>query len=271
MVSPRVARILTEAMVKHLPPSASRLTLLDIEGKARETLEKHRPDLDITVASGAEWQVTPDAFDAVTAFDDDLRDDLLDAAIRALRPGGRLIIMATTGDPNAEQVQTLEKHGYTRILVETGAECPLPVGVLMRGEKPHTTDDTHERVKVAADADADALSLETYRGRFVYLLIRQTPNKPGWALRADEPVTWHAVTLNGSLMAFTSLPKAVAFMQPAVVQGKIKDVTKFAKFSVETARTWTLPVRLNPPIAALDRATIDQISVDPDSAEAPDE
>jgi hypothetical protein len=271
MVSPRVARVLTEAMVKHLPPSASRLSLLDIEGKAREILEKHRPDLDVTVVAGADWQVDSETFDAVTAFDDDLRGDLLGAALGALRPGGRLIIMATKGDPNAEQVQTLEKHGYTRILVETGAECPLPVGVLMRGEKPHTTDDTQARVKVAADADEDAQTLDTYRGRFVYLLVRQTPNKPAWAIRADEPVTWDAVTLNGSLMAFTSLPKAVAFMQPVVVAGKIKDVSKFAKFSVETARTWTRPVRLNPPIAALDRARIESVSIDPDTAETPDE
>lgn len=271
MVSPRVARILTEAMVKHLPPSASRLSLLDVGGKAREILEKHRPDLDITVVSGDAWAVSAGTFDAVTAFDDDLRGDLLQAALDALRPGGRLIVMATHGDPDAEKVSTLEKSGYIRILVETGAECPLPVGVLMRGEKPHTTDDTHARVKVASDGDADALTLDTYRGRFVHLLIRQSPNKPAWALRADEEVTWNAVTLNGALMAFTSMPKAVTFMQPVVVQGKIKDVNKFAKFSVATVRAWALPLHLNPPIAALDRAAIGEIGIDPDSAETPDE
>ena len=271
MVTPRVARILTEAMVKHLPPSASHLSLLDVEGKASEVLLKHRPDLDITRVEGAAWAVPAAEFDAVTAFDDDLRGDLLQTALTALRPGGRVIIMATNGEPNAEQVQVLERHGYTRILVETGAECPLPVGVLMRGEKPHVTSDTNARVKLAADKDQDAQSLDTYRGRFVHLLIRQTPNKPVWAVQADEPVTWDAITLNSALLAFTSLPKAVAFMQPVVVAGKIKDVSKFAKFSVETVRNLSLPVRLNPPIAALDRATIGTLSVDPNSAETPDE
>lgn len=271
MTSPRVARILTEAMVKHLPPSASQLSLLDVGGKAREILEKHRPDVSVTVVDDAPWSVAPESFDAVTAFDDDLRGDLLAAALDALRPGGRLIVMATEGDPDAARVETLEKSGYTRILVETGAECPLPVGVLMRGEKPHLTEDTLARVRVASDADGDAQTLDDYRGRFVYLAVRQTPNKPIWAIRADEPVTWNAVTINGALLAFTSLPKAVSFMQPVVVQGVIRDVSKFAKFSVATAKTWPLPVRLNPPIAALDRAKIDQISVDPDTAETPDE
>lgn len=272
MASPRTARILTEAMVKHLPPSASQLSLLDVNGKAREILEKHRPDLAITVVEGSEWGVPPQAFDAVTAFDDDLRGDLLDAALNALRPGGRLIVMSTTGDPGEHQVKTLEQYGYTRILVETGAECPLPVGVLMRGEKPHVTEDNNARVRVAADQDDDAQTLDVFRGRYVLLLIRQTPNKPAWAIRADEPVTWEAVTLDGALLAFSSLPKAVAFMQPAVLAGKIQDVTKVAKFSKDTARAWPLPVRLNPaPDILSDGVTVDTLTVDPDSAETPDE
>lgn len=272
MASPRTARILTEAMVKHLPPSASQLSLLDVNGKAWEILEKHRPDLAITVVEGSEWGVPPQAFDAVTAFDEDLRGDLLDAALNALRPGGRLIVMATNGDPDESRVKTLEQYGYTRILVETGAECPLPVGVLMRGEKPHVTDDTNARVRVAADQDGDSQSLDDFNGRFVHLLIRQSPNKPAWAIRADEPVTWEAVTLGGALLAFSSLPKAVAFMQPAVLSGKIQDVTKVAKFSKDTARAWPLALRLNPAPDILDAgATVDTLVVDPDTAETSDE
>ena len=272
MASPRVARVLTEAMVKHLPPSASSLTLLDVNGKAREILEKHRPDLVITVVEGSEWGVPPQAFDAVTAFDDDLRGDLLDAALSALRPGGRLIVMATDGDPDEGRVKTLEQYGYTRILVETGAECPLPVGVLMRGEKPHITDDTNARVRVAADQDDDAQTLDDFKGRYVHLLIRQSPNKPAWMIRADEPVTWEAVTLDGALLAFSSLPKAVAFMQPAVLAGKIQDVTKVAKFSKESARTWPLPVKINPVLGVLNNgAAISTLAIDPDTAETPDE
>lgn len=271
MVSPRVARLLTEAMLKHLPPSASQLSLLDVEGKASDVLLKHRPDLDITRVEGLEWHVPPGAFDAVTAFDDDLRGDLLESALNALRPGGRLIIMSTVGDPNAEQVRVLENHGFTRILVETGAECPLPVGVLMRGEKPHATDDTHARIKVAADRAGEGKTLENFGGRYVYLLIRQQPNKPAWAVRADETVTWDAITINGALIAFSSLPNAVAFMQPVVVAGAIKDVSKFAKFKVGQVKSWSLHTVLNPPIASLDRAVIGTHAVDPNTAEAPDE
>jgi hypothetical protein len=259
-------------MLKHLPPSPSQLNLLDVNGKAREIFEKHRPDLAITVVEGSEWGVPPQAFDAVTAFDEDLRGDLLDAARNALRPGGRLIMMATNGDPDEGRVRTLEQYGYTRILVETGAECPLPVGVLMRGEKPHVTDDTNARVRVAADQDADSQTLDGYTGRFVHLLIRQSPNKPAWAIRADEPVTWEAVTLDGTLLAFSSLPKAVAFMQPSILAGKIGGITKVAKFSRETARAWPAPVKLNPAPDILDGgASIGTVAIDPDSAETSDE
>jgi hypothetical protein len=259
-------------MVKHLPPSASQLSLLDVNGKAWEILEKHRPDLAITVVEGSEWRVPPQAFDAVTAFDEDLRGDLLDAALNALRPGGRLIVMATSGDPDESRVKTLEQYGYTRILVETGAECPLPVGVLMRGEKPHVTDDTNARVRVAADQDGDSQSLDDFNGRFVHLLIRQSPNKPAWAIRADEQVTWEAVTLDGALLAFSSLPKAVAFMQPSILAGKIGGITKVAKFSRETARAWPLPVILNPAPDMLNSgAAINTLAIDPDTAETSDE
>lgn len=272
MASPRTARILTEAMLKHLPPSAARLSLLDVNGKAREILEKHRPDLAITVVTDREWGVPAQSFDAVTAFDEELHGDLLDAALHALRPGGRLIMMAMTGDPDENRVKTLEQHGYTRILVEVGAECPLPVGVLMRGEKPHITADTHVRVRVAADQDDDAQTLDDFKGRFVHLLIRQSPNKPAWAIRADEPVTWEAVTLDGALLAFSSLPKAVAFMQPAVLSGQIQNVTKVAKFSKETARTWPLPVKINPMLNILHNAVaLGTLAIDPDTAETPDE
>jgi hypothetical protein len=272
MVSARVGRILTEAMLKHLPPSASRLSVLDVNGRAEEILRKQRPDLQITSVGEMPWNVSPGSFDAITAFDDDLRGDLLAAALDALRPGGRLIVMATQGDPNETQVRTLEQHGFTRILVEAGAECPLPVGVLMRGEKPHVAPDTHARVRVAADQDEDALTLDQYRGRFVHLLVRQSPNKPAWAIRADEPVTWEAITLDDDLLAFTSLPKAVAFMQPAVLAGAIRDVTKVAKFAKETVREWTHPLRLNPPPHTTSTGVaFGALPIDPSTAEAADE
>lgn len=273
MASPRITRVLTEAMLKHLPPSSSSLKLLDIGGAAGEIFLKHRPDLAITPVSGeaSAWEIEQGSFDAVAAFDTDPDSPLLDAALTALRPGGRLIIMSSRGEPDAAHVVTLESHGFTRILVETGAECPLPVGVLMRGERPHQTDDTHARVKIGAAADGDSQTLADYAGRFVHLLIRQTPDKPAWKLRADEPLEWEAVTLDGALLAFSSLPKAVAFMQPVVVTGQILGVSKVAKFSKQTALGWPHAVILNPTPDSLENGVLGVISIDPDSAETPDE
>ena len=54
------------------------------------------------------------------------------------------------------------------------------------------------------------------------------------------------------LLAFSSLPNAVAFMQPAVIAGTIKDVNKVAKFSRATAQDWR--VLINPALDAARRA-----------------
>jgi hypothetical protein len=271
-VRPRLARLFIEAMAKHLPPSASTLRLLDVNGYTGKTLSELRQDLDIVEVSGdpETWQIEPQSMDAVVVLGQASNDPLLAASLAALRPGGRLILMETSGNPDELRVETMEKAGFTRILVGTGIECPLPTGVLMRGEKPHTTDDTLERVNVAADKD-ETQPFADYRGRYVYLLITQTPNKPVWSRDADEAVEWQAVTLDGALLAFSSLPKAVSFMQPAVLADSIQDVNKVGKFSVATARTWTQSVLLNPEIDSLQSGTVGRLEVDAKTAEAPDE
>src|SRR5690606_2627477 len=106
-----------------------------------------------------------------------------------------------------------------------------------------------------------------YRGRYVYLLVTQIPNKPGWTLQAGEAIQWQAVTLDDALLAFSSLPKAVGFMQPAVLAGRIQDVNKVGKFSVATAQTWTQPVLLNPESDVLEGGTVGRIDVDASTAE----
>ena len=73
------------------------------------------------------------------------------------------------------------------------------------------------------------------------------------------------------VLAFSSLPKAVEFMQPAVVAGRIKDVNKIAKFRWEVARDWPFPVMLNPSDEIFDTHAAALLAVDPDTAEAPDE
>ncbi len=144
------------------------------------------------------------------------------------------------------------------------------VGVLMRGEKPHVTDDTLVRIQSVAARDA---AQPEFKGRYLHLLIQQTPNKPVWALEPGEAVEWRAVALADAdaplLLAFSSLPNAVAFMQPAVLSGGIRDVNKVAKFSRAAAQGWRLWI--NPPLDVLDTRELVLVPVDPAAAEASDE
>jgi hypothetical protein len=113
----------------------------------------------------------------------------------------------------------------------------------------------------------------------VHLLIRQTPNKPVWALKPDDKILWEAAVAYNDLqepiaLAFTALPKAVAFMQAAVLAGAIRDINKIGKFSKAVAAKWDFSVLLNPTLEQVQakfRLTGGSISIDPITAEAPDE
>lgn len=274
---------LIEAMAKHLPPSASTLHLLDLNGAAAPVLTRLRPDISVTVGAPAEGA----DYDAVVAFDADLSDELLADVLVSLRPGGRLIVVLVDGAAERGRVARLEAQGYVRIYVA----ALEPAGVLLRGERRHLTADTTARIQSVASRDASAPDegvratsadpsapsdeIKRFKGRFVHLLIRQMPNKPVWALRPDEVVTWQAVAVadkendQPQLLAFSSLPNAVAFMQPAVIAGTITDVNKVAKFSRETARDWQMLV--NPTLEMLHGRAVVFVTVDPRLAEAPDE
>lgn len=264
-----------EVMAKHLPPSAADLRLLDVGGVARDVFLTLRGDLQIEVASldVAHWHYAPASADAIVAFDLLPSATFLKNALATLRPGGRLIIVNPFGEVTRALVQQLESSGYVRILVEPALDDEQ--GVLMRGEKAHTTTDTLKRVGDVAKRDADLLDLDDFRGRYVHLLVRQTPNKPVWKLTPDEVIVWHAAAIQRdeatTLLGFSSLPKAVSFMQPAVVEGIVTDVNKVGKFSKETARMWTQPVLLNPTLDVVREDVITWLKVDPDTAEAPDE
>ena len=276
-VRSRTAKLLIGAMAKHLPPSASTLHLLDVDGAAGDILSEGRSDIQSVTVLGdpSTWQLESESFDAVVAYNHEHNQAFLNAALSALRPGGRLIMVDANDEPVTDQVNILENAGYTRILVETGIECPLPIGALMRGEKPHQSDDTLERVKVASDRDADAINWDTYNGRYVYLLIQQTPNKPAWRLMPDDVIEWKAAALQTvtrvTALVFSSLPKAVSFMQPAVLDGQLEGITKVAKFSREIAQGWAFGTALNPTNAIFDGKTVTWIEIDPASAEVPDE
>ncbi len=264
------ARLYIEAMAKHLPPSAATLRLLDIGGITGGVLSRLRGDLEIIPATSTPDEPSSDSLDAVVAYDLVLSQDFLGAALAALRPGGRLVVVNPTGAVKESWVATLENAGYTRILVEAVFD-----GVLIRGEKPHTEQHALDRIQQVAAHDAALFDLASYSGRYLHLLICQTPNKPAWRLAPGEQIQWQALALeNGGaleLLAFSSLPKAVAFMQPAVMAGRIKDVNKVAKFSRETVQKWTLPLLLNPTIDTLEDRVVALVPVDPQTAEVPDE
>ncbi len=268
------------AMAKHLPPSASRLRLLDVNGEAGAVLVALRPDLEVIAVPGyaAEWQQPPESADAVVAVNYILNARFLAAALAVLRPGGRLIVVDSHRAVGAALGETLSGQGYVRILVEAAVAQFVPGGVLMRGEKPHTTEYTLRRIQAVAGMDADMLAMGQYKGRYVHLLIRETPNLPPWRRDGSEVITWRAAAVQADdmtggavLLAFSSLPKAVGFMQPAVLAGRIVDVNKVAKFSRETAGAWAQPVLLNPALTALDGQRVIFIPVDRATTEAPDE
>ncbi len=271
----RVQSHFVAVMAKHLPPSASTLRLLDLDGSSGGTLANWRADLETSHVMPSELDnagLAPDSFDAVVAFDIEIDAQLLSELLNVLRPGGRLIMLQSRDSVSESQARILRDQGYTRLLLEPALDG---IGVLLRGEKPHLTADTAERVHSVAQADGDLLDLDHYAGRYLHLLIQQLPNKPVWKLTRDETITWQAAAINCGLrhilLAFSSLPKAVAFMQPAVLQGVIRDVNKVGKFSRATAKSWTWDVVLNPTMASVQGKSLTTVQIDPASAEAPDE
>lgn len=275
MIGASLKRLFVDAMAKHLPPSAADLRLLDVNGAAGEHLSELRADLQVIPVAGVTWQQPANTADAVVAFAVEPDAALLEAALEALRPGGRLIILLPDGELDEAYVETLETARFTRILVEIALGCPVETGLLVRGEKPHTTADTLARIAQVAVGDADDLSLADFKGRYVHLLVRQTPNKPVWKLAPDEVIVWEAAALDmphgPTLLAFSSLPKAVGFMQPVVLAGTVRDVNKVPKFQREVAQAWPWPVLLNPTSEVLDSNPLTLINIDPQTAETPDE
>ncbi len=271
----RVQRHFVAVMAKHLPPSASTLRLLDLDGNSGDILAGWRADLDIARISPSDLRaagIAADSIDAVVAYDVDADSDLLRQALRLLRPGGRLIMLQSRGRVSEAHPLMLRENGYTRLLVEPALDG---LGVLLRGEKPHQTADAGQRIRSVARADGDLLDIDQYAGRYLHLLIQQRPNKPVWKLRSDESINWSAAALDdGSrqvLLAFSSLPKAVGFMQPAVLEGVIRDVNKVGKFSRAAAKTWPWAALLNPTLDSIHGKALTSVEIDPGSAEAPDE
>ncbi|MCQ3929922.1 MAG: hypothetical protein DPW16_05650 [Chloroflexi bacterium] len=278
---------LLSEVLRHLPPSGSELRLLDVDSCLSRfpelpAIQSQRPDFLLIETPLAEVGHYADAnFDAALTF---LTHDHLDTMPffleeiqRVLRPGGRFILLFPYIIP-----RSLEQAGFARILAE-----PLLNGeiALNRGERPYSGEiNILERVQVVAKNENQTGLLQGTQlldvpGRFIHLLIRQTPNKPGWAITPDDNIVWETVVVQADgqpvvALAFSALPKAVAFMQTAVLAGVIRDVNKIVKFSKAAAAKWPFPVLLNPTLEQLRteyRLTGEYIEIDPATAETPDE
>ncbi|HYO87269.1 MAG TPA: hypothetical protein VER79_01405 [Candidatus Limnocylindrales bacterium] len=255
------------AALKHLPPSASELHLADAGGGIGAVLAGVRADLTVTTAEGAAGlALLPEASaDAVTWLGP--ADPALPAqALRVLRPGGRFIAVDPAGEPSVDHVAALEAAGFTRVLVEAALVDAQASGVLLRGERPHTTADTLARVEGGAVRDAEVTDWTVFRGRYVHLLVQVTPNKPTWKLAPGEPVTWAATAVEKdgqpALLAFSSLPNAVAFLQRAVLAGVVQGVNKVAKFPRAEAQAWPQALIFNPALDVLAGRALIAVPVD---------
>ncbi len=257
-------------MAKHLPPSHSKLYVWDTSLILGQVIQQWRADL--------QWVTTqPDhAVDAVLFLNPSvpLAVEFIASLANALRRGGR-IIGVVQGEPlNRAMVSTLESVGLTRILVEHLDDEKPALGVLLRGEKAWHTASTFKRIHDVAQADADRLTLSTYDGGYLYFPLIQKPNKPFWKLSADEKLTWEGMAWEGvpaCRLGFTSLPKAVGFMQWVVMRGLVKDVNKIGKYQRSVVANWKTSVVINPLPEDCLTQTLILLPLNPDEAEQSDE
>lgn len=214
---------------KHLPPSAGPPCVLVLDEEAARELP---PEIErVRVGESADGETA----DAVVGY---APPENLGQWVERLRPGGRLIL-AHVAHPET-LLHALTDAGYIHCLVE-----PHGAFTLYRGERLPLNSSGERVQKLSAHQSL-------IPSPFVFLLITQTPNKPAWRLAPDETLMWRATTVidpatgEPALLAFTSLVKAVAFMQPAVLAQFIVGVNKVGKFPRAVAETWPLPFVLNP-------------------------
>lgn len=184
----------------------------------------------------------------------------------------------------AEMVGILEGAGFERVLTEKAVEG---YGVLSRGEKPYTQYSTEQRIHMTAARDTSAPDSPSpnpltprpagelaaaLRGKFVFVLVHQRPDKPAWALKPEDTLEWFAAATYpegapAAMLAFSSLPKAVEFMQAAVKAGRLTGISKIAKYEKGAAAGWPLHALLNPDLATLaDLPLRADVQIDPNRA-----
>jgi len=240
---------ITTLILKHLPPSASipnvqagdersRRWGMSLERQGHITLNADRP-IDGVLAS--ELSFAP-------------------KAASSLRPNGRAIFLVpNTADVSTEAVvQTLTAAGLVRILSESVLNEAY---LLARGERPTTQARTTDRIATIAQVAPNPIevveieeAVQQYRS--LHLLVRQDPPARAWN-EAQPNLTWQALTVQDAwadrvvLLAFTSLVKAVAFMQPAVIAGVIHNINKLPRYEMDQFLKWNLPLIVNSTFEAL--------------------
>lgn len=239
---PSAARVV---FAKHLPPSAGLPRVLALDQAAAAELAGLAQISTPPVPD--DWPAGP--FDAVVGSG---APEQLETLRQRLRPGGRLIL-AHVAAP-AALLAALTQAGLIHCLVEPHG----PVS-LYRGERPPEGSSLERHQKLAAASPADPTSSyqllvandSSLPTPFIFLLVSRTPNKPAWKLAPGEAVAWRAATIIPAagaqpvLLAFSSLVKAVAYMQGAVMDGRLAGVNKVGKFRAETRHDWPLPLALN--------------------------
>jgi hypothetical protein len=212
---------------KHLPPSAEVPRVLALDEASAQSLPE---EVEVT-RTGREGE----QFDAIVGY---ASPETVARWQPHLRPGGRLILVDVA--PAESLLTALTRAGYIHCLVEPHGEL-----CLYRGERPPLGNSVERLGALVAPLVSPAAP-------FICLLVTQTPNKPAWKQAADEKLAWQAATVIDPatsapvLLAFTSLVKAVAFMQSAVLAQFIVGVNKVVKFPAEAAATWKTGYVLNP-------------------------
>ncbi len=232
-----------QLILKHLPPSAGLPNVYACDERSRRWVMALQRQGHITLNPE---QVN----DAVLSSDLSFAGE----AVRRLRPNGRAIfLIPNTADVSGQEVvQALTSAGFVRLLSEAVLDEAY---LLARGERP--TEQLHPVERIAAIAGLAPGTLELLevkeaaeRYRALHLLVRQIPPARSWSDSMN--VSWQAGTVRDIaadrtvLLAFTSLVKAVAFMQPAVLAGALRNINKLPRFEMVHLIKWGLPVIVNP-------------------------
>jgi hypothetical protein len=111
-------------------------------------------------------------------------------------------------------------------------------------------------LETRAEADAAAGASRRARegrppGRPLYVLVQQRPHRPGWEPAGESEIRWDVLTAADAaggpprVLVFSALPRAVRFMQPAVLAG-LALVNRVGRFPAAVVADWGLPLELDP-------------------------